>query len=81
MNLPTIWPQFFTATILNWKHLLKDDEYKDIIIDCLKFLIDDKRIEVNAFIIISNHVHIIWQPLLWRWLKPRRRQKQYAINK
>ena len=63
MNYPTIWPQFFTATILNWKHLLKEDDYKDIIINCLKFLVDDKRVEVSAFIIMSNHVHIIWQPL------------------
>ena len=63
MKYPTIWPHFFTATILNWKHLLKDDEYKDIIIECLKFLVDEKRIELNAFTIMSNHVHIIWQPL------------------
>ena len=63
MNYPTTWPQFFTATILNWNHLLKEDEYKDIIIGCLKFLVDDKRAEVNAFIIMSNHVHIIWRPL------------------
>ena len=63
MNYPTIWPQFFTATILNWNHLLKEDEYKDIFIDSLKFMVDDKRVEVNAFIIMSNHVHIIWQPL------------------
>ena len=63
MNYPTIWPQFFTATILNWKHLLKDDKYKDIIIGSLKFLVDDKRIELNAFIVMSNHVHFIWQTL------------------
>ena len=63
MEFPTIWPQYFTATIQNWKHLLKDDDYKDIIIDCLKFLTADKRIELNAFTIMSNHVHIIWQPL------------------
>jgi len=25
-------PQFFTATIYQWKHLLKEDEYKDIMI-------------------------------------------------
>jgi hypothetical protein len=33
---------------------LKEDEYKDIIIESLKFLVDDKRVEVNAFIIMSN---------------------------
>ena len=63
MDLPTIWPQFFTATIQNWKHLLKDDQFKQIIIDCLKFMVDDKRIELNAFVVMSNHIHLIWQPL------------------
>ncbi|MBK8608516.1 MAG: transposase [Chitinophagaceae bacterium] len=63
MKFPTIWPQFFTATIHKWNNLLKDDEYKDIIVDCLKFLVSDSRVEVNAFVIMSNHVHIIWQPL------------------
>jgi REP element-mobilizing transposase RayT len=42
---------------------MKDDEYKDIIIECLKFLVKEKRIELNAFVVMSNHVHVIWQPL------------------
>jgi len=63
MKYPTIWPQFFTATIQNWKQLLKDDGYKDIIIECLKFLVKEQRIELNAFVVMSSHVHIIWQPL------------------
>lgn len=63
MKYPVIWPQFYTATIQNWKQLLKEDEYKYIIIECLKFLVKEQRIELNAFVIMSNHVHIIWQPL------------------
>lgn len=55
--------QFFTATIYKWNHLLADDNHKNIIIDCLKFLVTDKRIELNAFVIMSNHIHLIWQPL------------------
>ena len=58
MKYPTIWPHFFTATILNWKHLLKDDEYKDMVIECLKFLVDEKRMELNAFTIMSNHLFL-----------------------
>jgi len=27
------WPQFFTATIQEWKHLLKEEKYKLIIIE------------------------------------------------
>jgi REP element-mobilizing transposase RayT len=63
MNYTTIWPQFFTASIYKRKFLLKDDAYKDIIIECLQFLVAKNRIELSAFTIMSNHVHLIWQPL------------------
>jgi putative transposase len=62
-NFPVHCSQFFTATIYEWNHLLSDDKYKDIIIDSLKFLVTNKRIELNAFVIMSNHIHLIWQPL------------------
>src|SRR5690349_13447298 len=54
-------PQFFTATILEWKSLLKDDSYKDIIIDSLRFLKNEGSIVVYAFVIMPNHIHLIWQ--------------------
>jgi putative transposase len=57
----TEWPQYFTATNLQWKKLLKPDKYKDIIIDSLRFLVDDKRIKLYAFVIMVNHIHLIWQ--------------------
>ena len=60
---PIHWPQFYTATIHEWKNLLTDNSCKDIIIDSLRFLVTDKRTELNAFVIMSNHVHIIWQAL------------------
>ena len=63
MKYPTQWPQYFTATIQQWKHCLKEDRYKDIIIDCLQTMVQNKQIELNAFVIMSNDVHIIWQPL------------------
>ena len=40
--------QFFTATILEWKHLLKPDKYKDVIIESLKFLSTDNRVDIFA---------------------------------
>ena len=55
--------QFFTATIYKWNQLLADNNHKNIIIDCLKFLVSNKRVELNAFVIMSNHIHLIWQPL------------------
>jgi putative transposase len=54
-------PQFFTATILEWKPLLKQDKYKDIIIDSLRFLVNNRRVIINGFVIMPNHIHLIWQ--------------------
>ena len=62
-NFPVYSSQFFTATIYERNHLLSDDRHKDIIIDSLKFLVTDKRIDLNAFVIMSTHLHLIWQPL------------------
>lgn len=56
-------PQFFTATILEWKHLLKEDKYKIIILDSLRFLVKERRVIVNNFVIMSNHIHVIWQAI------------------
>ena len=52
--------QFFTATILEWKHLLKPDKYKQLILDSLKFLVEHGRVKVYGFVIMINHVHIVW---------------------
>lgn len=54
-------PQFFTATILQWKQLLKPDKYKDIVMSSLKFLVLHQRIYLYAFVIMPNHLHVIWQ--------------------
>ena len=62
-TFPIEGSQFFTATIYQWNHLLADDNHKNIIVDSLKFLVTNNRIELNAFVIMSNHIHLIWQPL------------------
>ena len=60
-NVITEYPQFFTATNLEWKNLLKEDKYKDIVIDSLRFLVQSKRIILYGFVIMYNHIHLIWQ--------------------
>ncbi len=54
---------YFTATINEWKPLLANDNYKDIIIGSLQNLVSKNRIELNAFVIMNNHIHLIWQAL------------------
>jgi REP element-mobilizing transposase RayT len=52
---------FWTATINGWKHLLKKDEYKDVIINSWQYLTDHGKIDVFAFVIMPNHLHSIWR--------------------
>jgi|SRR5665213_746545 len=53
-NFPVYSSQFFTATIYQWNHLLANDHHKDIIVESLRFLVTGERIELNAFVIMSN---------------------------
>lgn len=61
MNLNT--PYFYTATILNWHSLLKSDRFKNVIIQSLNFLVSRNKIRVYGFVIMPNHIHLIWQNL------------------
>jgi len=60
-GLTEYYSQFFTATILEGKPLLKEGRYKDIIVSSLQFLVQNKRAEVYSFVIMQNYIHIIWQ--------------------
>ena len=51
--------QYFTATIYEWQSVLADDNHKDIIIDSLQYLVSDKRIELNAFVIMSIRTAVL----------------------
>jgi REP element-mobilizing transposase RayT len=51
---------FTTATILKWLNLFERDEYKDVLISSLRHLIQNERLYVYAFVIMPNHLHIIW---------------------
>ena len=52
---------FWTPTINQWFHLLEKDEYKNVIIDSLQYLSDAGKVDVFAFVIMPNHIHLIWR--------------------
>jgi putative transposase len=53
--------QFTTITCLNWLPILQNDLHKQIIIEALKNRVDRRLVTVYAFVIMPNHMHIIWQ--------------------
>ena len=62
-HTPENWPQFYGATREGWKKLLSHDKYKDVIIEALQYHVENKRVTVNAFVIMSIHILLIWQAM------------------
>jgi len=52
---------FYTASMLDWIPLLRADEFKQIIIDSLVHLVKKEKIRVYGFVIMPNHIHLIWE--------------------
>ncbi len=54
---------FWTNSIKDWNEILWDDKFKNIIIQSLKHLTKKGMIKVYAFVIMPNHIHLIWKML------------------
>ena len=52
---------FWTATINKWQRLLQSDAYKEVIISSLEYLSNTGKIDVFGFVIMPNHIHLIWR--------------------
>lgn len=51
-----------TASISGWKHLLAEPKYIQILLDCLVWLQNERRITLFAFVIMPSHLHMIIKP-------------------
>ena len=52
---------FFTATIHKWLSLLTQDNNQQLIVNYLKKLSNEGLLTVYDFVLMPNHIHIIWQ--------------------
>jgi len=52
---------FYTASIIEWIPLLQAEKFKSIIINSLEHLAENKKIKVYGFVIMPNHIHLIWE--------------------
>ncbi|MXV53082.1 transposase [Pedobacter sp. HMF7647] len=53
--------EFFTATCLNWQPLLKEERHQQIVLESLQFHVRESRIWIYAYVIMPNHVHVLWR--------------------
>lgn len=50
---------FLTMTIVGWADIFTRLVYKEIVVDSLKFCQKEKGLVVHAYVIMSNHIHLI----------------------
>jgi len=54
---------FYTQTIHDFYPLLSDDKLKQVIVDSLHFLTQKRLVEIYGYVIMPNHIHLIWNIL------------------
>jgi REP element-mobilizing transposase RayT len=50
---------YLTFQVVRWVDLFTRKVYRDIVIDSLKYCQSNKGLEIYAFVIMSNHIHIL----------------------
>ena len=54
-------PHFITATIVDWIDVFSRKNYRDVVIECFNFCIQNKGMILYGYVIMSNHIHFIAQ--------------------
>jgi REP element-mobilizing transposase RayT len=52
-------PHFLTFTVTDWVDVFTRKIYKDLVIESLQFCQDNKGLDMYAYVIMSNHIHLI----------------------
>ena len=50
---------FVTLTVVEWLDVLSNELYREIFIDCIIYCQSNKHFHVHAWVIMSNHIHLI----------------------
>ena len=50
---------FLTMTVVDWVDIFSRKNYRDVIIDSLRFCISEKGLKVYAYVVMTNHLHLI----------------------
>ncbi len=52
---------FLTMTVVGWVDIFTRQDYKDILMDSMKYCMTNKELIVYSYVIMTNHIHCIWQ--------------------
>jgi len=52
---------FLTFQVVGWVDVFSRKSYRDIVLDSLKYCRENKSLCVYGYVIMTNHMHVIWQ--------------------
>jgi REP element-mobilizing transposase RayT len=53
---------FVTWTVVDWLPIFSESRYREIVLNSLNYLRTNKHTQLNAFVIMSSHIHAILWP-------------------
>jgi putative transposase len=53
------YPHFLTLILVEWVDLFSRQRYKDIMLESLRFYAQKQSLSLHAYVIMTNHVHLI----------------------
>jgi putative transposase len=54
-------PHFLTMTVVDWLPIFSNREVADIVLDSLRYLQEEKKAKLYAYVIMENHLHRVVQ--------------------
>jgi REP element-mobilizing transposase RayT len=55
---------YLTLQVIEWVDIFTRKEYRELIIKNLAFCQEHKGLEINAYVIMSNHIHLLARSIL-----------------
>lgn len=52
-------PHFVTFTVVGWIDVFSREQYKELFVDSLRYCCEHKGLILHAWVIMTNHVHLI----------------------
>ncbi len=54
---------FLTLTVVDWADVFTRRLYRDFVVDCLNHCVKNKGLEVFAYVLMTNHLHLVARSL------------------
>ncbi len=52
---------FLTMTVVGWADIFTRQIYRDLLLESMKYCVANKGLIVYSYVIMTNHIHCIWQ--------------------